>query len=145
MKIRRPQTKSQKKAELKREWVLIDGQDRVLGQLATEIAHKLQGKHKPSYTPHLDGGDYIVLVNAAKVTLTGAKAHKKIYTRHSNYPGGLVREDFATLQARDPEAIIRLAVKGMLPDNKLRDGRLKRLKVFPDDKHPYQNFIKNNG
>ncbi len=142
MQIRRKKTQSQRREDVKRDWLLIDGQNRVLGQLATEIATKLMGKHKPTYTPHIDGGDYIVLINASHIIVTGAKATKKIYTHHSNYPGGLVHENFATLQARDPEAIIRTAVKGMLPANRLRDARLARLKVFPDAEHTYKNFIK---
>lgn len=142
MQIRRKKTTILKQKQLQHDWHLLDGQDKVLGQLATQITELLMGKHKPTYAPNLDGGDYVVLINASKVIVTGAKAEKKIYTHHSNYPGGLVHESFQSLQGRDPEAVIRLAVKGMLPANKLRDARLARLKVFPDSEHTYQNYIK---
>lgn len=142
MQIRRHQTSIPKGKELTHEWLHIDGADRVLGQLASDIADKLMGKHKPTYTPNLDAGDYVVVTNASQVVVTGNKADKKTYIHHSNYPGGLTRETFRTLQERDPEAVIRLAVKGMLPANKLRDVRLARLKVFPDSEHTYHNFIK---
>jgi len=142
MQIRHQKTTTLKKKQINRHWHLLDGQDEVLGQLATQIVELLIGKHKPTYTPNIDDGDYVVVINASKVVVTGNKADKKIYTHHSNYPGGLVSESFRSLQDRDPETVIRLAVKRMLPANKLRDVRLDRLKVFPGAQHTYQNFIK---
>ena len=142
MQIKRQKTSVLCQKDIKHEWQLIDGENKVLGQLATDIAHILMGKHKANYTPNIDNGDYIVLVNASKIVVTGGKQDKKVYIHHSNYPGGLVRETFRSLQERDPEAIIRTAVKGMLPANRLRDARLARLKVFPDSEHTYHNFIK---
>ncbi len=142
MQIRHQKTTTLKQKQVKRNWHLLDGDNKVLGQLATQIVELLMGKQKPTYTPNIDDGDYVVVVNASNVVVTGNKADKKIYTHHSNYPGGLVSESFRSLQSRDPEAVIRLAVKRMLPDNKLRDVRLGRLKVFPGSEHSYQNFIK---
>ena len=142
MKTYRTKTPSVAKEKVARQWRLIDAQDRVLGQLASELAIILQGKDKANYTPHVDGGDYVVLINTSRLVLTGNKADKKLYIRHSNYPGGLSSETFSHLLARNPEAVIRTAVKGMLPDNKLRDARLKRLKVFADSEHDYKNYIK---
>ena len=142
MKVYRTQTQSQRKEDVKREWLLVDAKDRVLGQLATEVAEKLMGKHKASYTPHIDGGDYVVIINASQVIVTGNKAQKKIYTHHSNYPGGLVHENFLQLRTRSPEAVIKTAVKGMLPANRLQDARLARLKIFADSEHNYKNYIK---
>ena len=142
MKTYREKTYSKRKEDVKRRWRLIDAKDRVVGQLATEIATALSGKDKATYTPHIDDGDYVVLINAGQMVLTGNKESKKLYVRHSNYPGGLRSETFSQLRRRRPELIIRGAVKGMLPDNRLRDGRLARLKVFADDKHTYSNYIK---
>jgi large subunit ribosomal protein L13 len=142
MQVKRAKTFSQKKAAIVREWHLLDGKDQVLGRLASQIATILQGKDKPSYTPHLDGGDYLVLINAGQIVLTRGKETKKVYVRHSNYPGGLSKETFAALLKRNPEAVIKLAVKGMLPDNRLRAARLERLKVFTGAQHTYQNYLK---
>ena len=142
MKTYRTKTPALAKEKVERSWRLLDADNRVLGQLASEIATILQGKDKATYTPHIDGGDYVVLVNASKLILTGTKADKKLYIRHSNYPGGWSSETFAHLLARQPEAVVRHAVKGMLPDNKLRDARLKRLKVFAGSEHNYKNYIK---
>ncbi|MBQ6438152.1 50S ribosomal protein L13 [bacterium] len=144
MKTYRQKTVSLPQEKIKRQWRLIDGHDRVLGQLASEIAVILQGKDKADYTPHNDGGDYVVLINASHIVVTGNKADKKTYIHHSNYPGGLRRETFAHMRARNPDEMIHLAVKGMLPANKLRDARLARLKVFAGSEHSYQNFIKNS-
>ncbi|MBQ6154267.1 50S ribosomal protein L13 [bacterium] len=142
MKTYRSKTTSQRKEDVQRAWILVDGKDRVLGQLATEIAEILQGKNKATYSPHVDGGDYVVLINASQIQVTRAKAEKKTYVHHSNYPGGLVKETFAQLINRSPDAVIRTAVKGMLPNNKLKDARLARLKVFPGSEHSYKNYIK---
>ncbi len=142
MKTYRTKTFSQKTAEIQRNWHLIDAEGKVLGQVATQIAATLTGKTKPTYTPHIDGGDYVVLVNAAKIEVTGNKATAKIYARHSNYPGGFTKESYSDLMLRQPEAIIRKAVKGMLPKNRLQDARLNRLKVFADGEHTYSNYIK---
>ena len=140
MKTYREKTYSKRKEDVKRRWRLIDAKDRVVGQLATEIATALSGKDKATYTPHIDDGDYVVLINAGQMVLTGNKESKKLYVRHSNYPGGLRSETFSQLRRRRPELIIRGAVKGMLPDNRLRDGRLARLKVFADDKHTRNEY-----
>ncbi len=128
-----------KEREITREWHLKDAQGQILGRLATEIVSLLMGKHKPSYSPHLDMGDYVVVVNAAKVAVTGKKAEQKIYRHHTGYLGGLKEITFKELIAKDPTRVIRLAVKGMLPKNKLRKQRLKRLKIFPNLQHPYQD------
>jgi large subunit ribosomal protein L13 len=142
MKTRRTKTFSQTKESVVRKWHLLDAKGKVLGRLASEIATILSGKSKPTYTPHIDGGDYVVLINAGEVAVTRGKENKKIYTRHSNYPGGFRQEVYADLLKRKPEAIIRAAVKGMLPDNRLRDDRLVRLKVFAGAEHSYHNYIK---
>jgi large subunit ribosomal protein L13 len=142
MQIKRVKTYTQKQREIKRAWRLLDADHQVLGALASQIAFILQGKDKKTYTPHLDGGDYIVLINASQIVVTGTKAAQKTYIKHSNYPGGLVKENFSTLQKRRPDAIIRQAVKGMLPDNRLRDARLSRLKIFAGSKHTYTNYFK---
>lgn len=127
-------------ADIKRQWHLIDLDQQILGRVATRISQLLMGKNKVYYVPHLDCGDYIVAINAARVKLTGKKAHTKTYARHSNYPGGFRKISYQKM-ADDPRQAIRLAVKGMLPDNKLQADRLARLKIFADDKHPYQDKI----
>ncbi len=143
MKIYRQKTTVQRKEDIKRNWLLLDAKDRVLGDLASEIATLLIGKNKPEYTPHNDGGDYVVLINASQVVVTGNKAADKIYYRHSNYPGGFKQEKYSDLIVRKPEAVIQNAVKGMLPKNRLQDPRLARLKVFANSEHTYSNYIKN--
>ena len=142
MKTYRKKTFVQKKEALKRQWHLLDAKEQILGDLATEISTLLLGKNKAEYTPHNDGGDYVVVINASTIKVTGNKEKNKIYARHSNYPGGYKEENFADLLARYPEKIIITAVKGMLPSNRLRDARLKRLKVFAGNEHTYQNYIK---
>lgn len=137
-------TKQIKKSEIKRDWCLLDAQDKVLGRLSTEIACLLMGKGKPFFAPHLDVGDFIVVINAAKVKVTGAKILKKKYYHHSGYPGGFKEITFGKQLEKDPTKIIRHAVSGMLPKNKLRTPRLKRLKIFVDEKHPYQDKFKAN-
>lgn len=131
-------TKPTQAKEIKRQWHLVDAQDKILGRLAGKIAHLLIGKGRPYFVPYLDCGDFVVVVNAKKVAVTGKKEKQKIYTRYSGYPGGLKEETLGHLRERKPEEIIRRAVSGMLPKNKLRKKRLKRLYVFADDKHPYK-------
>ena len=135
-------TRVTKAKEIKREWHLINAQDQILGRMAVEIAALLMGKNKPSFVPYLDGGDYVVVINAAKVKVSGRKAENKLYYRHSDYPGGFKKVTFAQQMAKDPTQIIRHAVEGMLPKNKLRDQRLARLKVFIDEKHNYEDKFK---
>lgn len=135
-------TYMQKTAEIQREWHLIDAKGKVLGQVATQAANWLIGKHKPTYTPHIDSGDYVVVINAKEVAVTGNKEANKMYYRHSGQPGGFKQENLATLRQRAPEQIIEAAVKGMLPKNKLQQPRLLRLKVMSDDQHPYADKLK---
>jgi len=118
-------------------WYVVDAQGKVLGRLAAQIAARLRGKHKPEYTPHVDTGDFIVVVNAAKVRVTGRKALGKKYYRHTNYPGGIRETDFSKLQARFPERVLQLAVKGMLPKGPLGNAMLKKLKVYAAGTHPH--------
>ncbi len=126
------------KAEtVQRGWFLVDVKGLVLGRVATEIARRLKGKHKPDYTPYVDTGDYIIVLNAGDVIVTGRKSGDKLYYRHSGYPGGLKAEPFNKLQARRPERIIELAVKGMLPKNPLGRAMLRKLKVYTGTTHPH--------
>ncbi|RME32424.1 MAG: 50S ribosomal protein L13 [Gammaproteobacteria bacterium] len=122
-------------ATIKRDWYEIDAEGKVLGRLASEIARRLRGKHKPEYTPHMDTGDYIVVVNAAKVSVTGRKFSDKTYHRHSGYPGGLKSITFDKLIAKDPERVIRTAVKGMLPKGPLGRAMLRKLRIYPGAEH----------
>jgi large subunit ribosomal protein L13 len=119
------------------DWYVVDAQGKVLGRLAARIAARLRGKHKPEYTPHVDTGDFIVVVNAAKVRVTGRKALGKKYYRHSGFPGGIRETDFAKLQARFPERVLQRAVKGMLPRGPLGSAMLKKLKVYAAGTHPH--------
>lgn len=130
------------KSQIKRAWHLIDLDNQILGRKASEIAQLLIGKHKPYFTPSLDCGDYVVIVNADKVTVTGRKADQKMYRRHSGYPGGFKELNFKQLMEKDPRKIIVNAVKNMLPKDKLRDLRLKRLKVFIGTDHPFADKLK---
>jgi len=118
-------------------WVLVDAQNKVLGRLASQIAVRLRGKHRPEYTPHVDTGDYVVVVNAAKLRVTGRKAEQKDYIRHTGYPGGLRRTSFAKVQATRPERALQHAVKGMLPKGPLGYAMLKKLKVYAGATHPH--------
>ena len=118
-------------------WYVVDASGKVLGRLASEIARRLRGKHKPEFTPHIDTGDYIVVVNADKLRVTGRKNDNKIYYRHSTYPGGIYSESFAKLQARQPERVLKLAVKGMLPKGALGYAMLKKMKVYKGGAHPH--------
>src|SRR5256886_12882937 len=122
-------TFSAKPHEVKRNWYLVDASGKVLGRLAAEIARRLRGKHKPEYTPHVDTGDYVVVVNAAKLRVTGRKAEDKVYIRHSGYPGGLKQTTFAKLHAAKPERALQKAVKGMLPKGPLGYAMIRKLKI----------------
>lgn len=130
-------TFSAKSHEVNRDWFVVDGTDLVLGRLAAEIARRLRGKHKPEYTPHVDTGDFVVVVNADKIRVTGKKATDKIYYRHSGYPGGIYEDSFEKLQARRPGRALELAVKGMLPKGPLGYAMLKKLKVYGAPEHPH--------
>jgi large subunit ribosomal protein L13 len=130
-------TYTAKAGEVEHGWFVVDAQDKVLGKLATQIAVRLRGKHKPEYTPHVDTGDYVVVVNAAKVRVTGRKMERKIYYRHSGYPGGLKVTNFAKLRAARPERVLQHAVKGMLPKGPLGYAMLKKLKVYAGGTHPH--------
>lgn len=128
-------TFSAKPETVKRDWFVIDAEDKVLGRLATEIARRLRGKHKAEYTPHVDTGDYIVVINADKVAVTGNKMKNKLYHHHTGYPGGLKTVSFEKLQATKPEMIIEKAVKGMLPKNPLGRDMFRKLKVYAGSEH----------
>ncbi len=130
-------TFNQKPADVTREWYLIDASGVPLGRLATVVAEKLAGKHKPTYTPHVDAGDGMIIINANHIKVTGNKYKDKQYYRHSGYPGGLQTRTFEQEFTRHPERVISHAVAGMLPDNKLKNQRLKRLKVYKDDQHSH--------
>jgi len=130
-------TVSAKPNEVKREWLLVDATDKTLGRLSTEIASRLRGKHKAIYTPHVDTGDYIVVINAEKVAVTGKKATDKMYHRHSGYISGLTSKNFETMIAEKPERVIELAVKGMLPRNPLGRAMYRKLKVYAGSEHPH--------
>ena len=122
---------------IKRDWFLVDATNKTLGRLATEIAVILRGKNKPSFTPHLDTGDFVIVVNAEKIEVTGKKSSQKLYRRHSGRPGGMKIEKFETLQERIPERIIEQAVKGMLPHNSLGRQQFRKLKVYKGPDHPH--------
>ena len=128
-------TISAKPSEVERDWYLVDANGKTLGRLATEIARRLRGKHKPVYTPHVDTGDYIVVVNAEKIRVTGKKASDKMYYRHSGYPSGLKQANFAQMIERSPQRVLELAVKGMLPKNPLGRAMFKKLKVYAGSEH----------
>ncbi len=130
-------TFSAKSHEVKRDWLVVDASDKVLGRLATEIARRLRGKHKAEYTPHVDTGDYIIVTNAEKVIVTGRKFTDKMYYRHTGYPGGIKSDSFEKLQARNPVRIIEIAVKGMLPKNPLGREMYRKLKVYAGNEHPH--------
>lgn len=130
-------TFSAKPHEVKRDWYVIDADGKTLGRMASEIATRLRGKHKAEFTPHVDTGDYIVVINAGKIRVTGNKAQDKIYYRHTGYPGGIREESFEKLVARKPERVIEIAVKGMLPHNPLGRAMLRKLKVYAGAQHPH--------
>jgi large subunit ribosomal protein L13 len=130
-------TYHQKASEIQRNWLIVDADDQVLGRLATQLATLIRGKHKPTYTPSMDGGDFVVVVNAEKIRVTGDKANQKIYYRHSNYPGGLKKTPYKIMLQKHPERIIRMAVKGMLPRNRISRHMLLKLKVYAGPNHPH--------
>jgi large subunit ribosomal protein L13 len=130
-------TYSPKPGEIERQWHVIDASDVVLGRLATHVATLLRGKHKPTFAPHVDTGDFVVIVNAGKVALTGNKRETKVAYRHSGYPGGLKKVTYNDLLNKRPERAIELAVKGMLPHNKLGAKLIRKLKVYPGAEHPH--------
>ncbi|MFZ4498182.1 MAG: 50S ribosomal protein L13 [Burkholderiales bacterium] len=130
-------TFSAKPHEVQRDWFVVDGTDKVLGRLASAIAHRLRGKHKAIYTPHVDTGDFIVVVNVEKIKVTGNKALDKKYYRHSGYPGGITETTFGKMQQRFPGRALEKAVKGMLPKGPLGYAMLKKLKVYAGDNHPH--------
>ena len=132
-------TYSLKKEEVQRNWFVVDATDRVLGRVATKIADKIRGKDKPTFTPHTDGGDYVIVINAEKIKVTGSKFNNKIYYRHSLYPGGLKSQTIKELNEKNPERIIEEAVKGMLPKNKLGKSIIKKLKVFQGPNHDHES------
>lgn len=127
-----------KTAEIEREWYVIDAEGQTLGRLASKIAPIIKGKHKPIYTPHLDCGDFVIVINAEKVRVTGRKLDQKIYYRHSQYPGGLSSINLRDQLAKHPERVLQAAVRGMLPKNKLGRQMIKKLKVYAGDSHPHQ-------
>lgn len=128
-------TYSQKPADVKRQWYILDASEVPLGRLATKAASLLLGKGKPTVTPHTDGGDFVVIINSANLVVTGNKTKDKVYYRHSGFPGGLYERTLGEQLERDANKVIIKAVRGMLPDNKLRPGRLARLKVYKDEQH----------
>jgi large subunit ribosomal protein L13 len=130
-------TYNAKPTDIRREWVLIDATDQILGRMATQIAFRLRGKHKPIFAPHLDTGDFIVVVNADKIKLTGNKWAQKTYYRHSGYMGGLKTITAKKLLEKSPEGLLRLAVRGMLPKNRLGRAQLKKLKIYSGSEHPH--------
>ena len=126
-----------KPAEVERKWYVVDADGKTLGRLASEVASVLRGKNKPTFTPHVDCGDYVIVINAEKVAVTGKKRNEKIYKKHTGYPGGLREITFDKLQQKKPEEIIRHAVKGMLPDGALGRQMFKKLKVYAGAEHPH--------
>jgi len=135
-------TYSTKASDIKREWHIIDASDKVLGRLATQIAVLLMGKHKPIFSRHLDTGDFVVVINAEKIRVTGNKTKQKLYYRHSGYPGGLKSISLERMMQTHPTRVIEHAVKGMLPHTRLRAKMMKRLRVHVGYAHPYQGLIK---
>jgi len=126
-----------KVSEIERQWFVVDAEGQTLGRIATKIATLVRGKHKPTYTPHLDVGDYVIVINAEKVRLTGRKEEQKNYYRHSNYPGGLTTTSFQSMIEKHPERVIEFAVKGMLPGSTLAKQQLLKLKVYAGPNHPH--------
>ena len=131
-------TQSFKKEDTQHNWVIVDATDKVLGRLASKIADKLRGKDKPIFTPHVDCGDFVVVVNAEKIKVTGNKFEDKKYYTHSQYPGGLKTKTFKDMNSTKPERVIELAVKGMLPKNKLSNQIIKKLKIYAGTEHPHE-------
>ncbi len=131
-------TYSQKPSEVSRRWILIDAKDAPLGRVATTIATYLTGKYKPSFTPHVDGGDYVIVINAKEAVATGNKEEDKVYYRHSGFPGGIKSATLKEVREKAPEFIIENAVKGMIPHNKLAKERMARLKIFAGENHSHE-------
>ncbi len=130
-------THSVKAGEIRRDWFVLDARDLVLGRVASQVAHILKGKHKPTYSPHLDTGDHIVVINAEKIRLTGKKTEKKQYFTHSMYPGGVTWTSFRTMSESKPDRVLYLAVKGMLPRNRLGRQMMTKLKIYAGTEHPH--------
>ena len=141
MKPKLQKTYTPTPADIQRDWVVVDATDLPLGRLSSRVAQIRRGKHKPTFAPHMDGGDYVIVVNAEKVAISGSKELDKSYFRHSGYPGGLTELSFAEMRQKHPDRIIESAVKGMLPKNKLGRQMIKKLKVYagPDHPHAAQN------
>ena len=131
-------TQSFKQLDIKESWILVDAKDKTLGRLAATLASRLRGKHKPEYSPNADLGDYIVVVNAGEINVTGKKLMQKKYYKHTGYPGGIKSRSLGDVIKNSPEEVIRMAVKGMLPKNKLGKKMLTKLKVYRDNNHPHQ-------
>lgn len=132
-------TYSVKASDITRDWYVVDAEDKILGRLATEVATVLRGKHKPQFTPHMDMGDFVIVVNAEKIKVTGNKLEQKIYYRHSGYLGGLKEENLEKVLAEKPEQAVMRAVKGMLPSSKLGRAMLKKLRVYAGGEHPHES------
>ncbi len=130
-------TFSPKPEDINREWFVVDADDKILGRLATQIAHRLRGKHKPEFAPHMDNGDFIVVVNCEKIKVTGNKMADKMYYKYTGYVGGLRETSLSDMLARKPEEVIRKAVQGMLPKNRLGAAMLKKLKIYAGPEHPH--------
>ena len=131
-------TQSFKQSDIEQSWILVDAKDKTLGRLASALASRLRGKHRPEFTPNADLGDYIVVINANKINVTGDKLNQKKYFKHSGYPGGLKSKSLDNVIQNSPEDAIRMAVKGMLPKNKLGKKMLTKLKIYKDNNHPHQ-------
>jgi large subunit ribosomal protein L13 len=131
-------TYSAKQGEISRDWYVVDAEGQILGRLATQIANRLRGKGKPGYTPHVDTGDFVVVVNADKIAVTGSKLDSKMYYRHSGYPGGLKQRTLRDELERRPTEVIRKAVKGMLPRNRLARQQITKLKIYAGPEHPHE-------
>lgn len=126
-----------KQGEIEKKWFVIDAKDKVLGRIAAETARILRGKHKPQFAPHMDTGDFVIIINASKVRLTGKKLQQKVYYNHSGYPGGLKSTKADKMLQEKPDRVIRLAVRGMLPKNTIGRAQLTKLKIYADDAHPH--------
>jgi len=131
------QTYSPKKHEIPRKWVVVDADGEILGRLATQIAHRLRGKHRPEFAPHIDTGDFVVVVNAEKVRVTGRKLEQKVYQRYTGYPGGIREITLKDMLATKPERVLYKAVRGMLPKNRIGRAQLKKLKIYAGPEHPH--------
>ncbi len=131
-------TYSPKPTDIKRDWIVVDAEGQILGRLASQVAHRLRGKHKPEFAPHMDNGDFVVVVNAGKIRVTGKKLQDKMYYRHSGYTGGIKAKNLSTVLETKPEDAIFHAVKGMLPRNRMGRALLKKLKVYAGPEHPHE-------